>query len=108
MHRGWRWHGGKRIRTRQAILVARLTARNTIQFFLLRRATTKPNYVKVNLAKRTKRNGRIEGQERTSGNMNAFKHGLVAIQKRREGGIAESTKERVGGRSPKVEETCLL
>jgi hypothetical protein len=32
-------------------------------------------------------NGRIERQSGPPGNMNAFKHGLAAIQKRREEGI---------------------
>ncbi len=43
----------------------------------------------------------LKGKSGPPGNMNAFEHGLVAIPKRREG-HSRSTKERVGGRSPKA------
>jgi hypothetical protein len=34
--------------------------------------------------------------------MNAFKHGLAAIEKRREESVTTEHEERVGGRSPKA------
>src|SRR5262245_24176610 len=40
-------------------------------------------------------NGRIERQKRAPGNMNAFKHGLAAIQKRREESITTEYEETV-------------
>jgi hypothetical protein len=39
--------------------------------------------------------GRIEGKKRTPGNINAFKHGLASIQKRREEGILTEHEEAV-------------
>jgi hypothetical protein len=43
----------------------------------------------------TKRNGRIERQSGPPGNMNAFKHALASIQKRREEGIRTQHEENV-------------
>jgi hypothetical protein len=42
-----------------------------------------------------KRNGTIKGQERPRRQMNAFKHGLAAIQKRREERITTEQEESV-------------
>ena len=42
-----------------------------------------------------KRNGRIERQSGPPGNVNAFKHGLAAIQKRREEGIPTEHEENI-------------
>ena len=40
-------------------------------------------------------NGRIERQKRAPGNMNAFKHGLATIQRRREESITTEHEESV-------------
>jgi hypothetical protein len=42
-----------------------------------------------------KRNGRIETKSGSPGNINAFKHGLAAIQKRREESIITEHEENV-------------
>jgi hypothetical protein len=47
------------------------------------------------LLRGTKRNGRIEGKSGPPGNMNAFKHGLAAIQKRREESLTSEHEENV-------------
>ena len=39
--------------------------------------------------------GRVKGRSGPPGNMNAFKHGLAAIQKRREEGIPTEYEENV-------------
>jgi hypothetical protein len=38
---------------------------------------------------------RLNGKSRPPGNMNAFKHGLAAIQKRRERGVSTEHEENV-------------
>jgi hypothetical protein len=52
----------------------------------------------MNLDTREETNGRIEGKSGPPGNMNAFKHGLAAIQKRREESITTSTRKASGNR----------
>ena len=49
----------------------------------------------MNLDTWERTNGRIERKKRPSGNMNAFKHGLAAIQKRREESVASEHEEGV-------------
>ena len=53
----------------------------------------------MNPATRMKRNGRIE-RKKPPGNMNAFKHGLAAIQKRREDGVPTERDENVRKSNP--------
>jgi hypothetical protein len=40
----------------------------------------------------------LKGKSGPPGNMNAFKHGLAAIQKRREDGIPTEHEEKSGGK----------
>jgi len=49
----------------------------------------------MNLATWEETNARIEGKSGPPGNMNAFKHGLASIQKRREESVTNEHEESV-------------
>jgi hypothetical protein len=89
------------------ILVARLTAREHKRFFLLCHyfAIMKP--VAENESRHLGQNemAGLKGKSGPPGNMNAFKHGLAAIQKRRE---ETFTQNRIEWRSEQRTSTPLL
>ena len=77
------------------MLVARLTAREHNRIFLLCHyfATTKPLWQNECCHLGQNEMAGLKGKSGPPGNMNAFKHGLAAIQKRREDGIPTEHEE---------------
>jgi hypothetical protein len=79
------------------ILIARLTVRNHNRIFLLCHYFAITNQLWENESCHVGRNemAGLKGKSGPPGNMNAFKHGLAAIQKRREEGIPTEHDENV-------------
>jgi hypothetical protein len=89
------------------ILVARLTARNHNRFFSLCHYLARVKQLWENEPCYLARNemAGLKGKSGPPGNMNAFKHGLAAIQKRRE---ETFTQNRIEWRSEQRTSTPLL
>src|SRR5262249_13956800 len=78
------------------ILVARLTARQHKRFFSLCHYFANKETSTENESRHPGQNemAGLKGKSGPPGNMNAFKHGLAAIQKRREGSIITEHEEQ--------------